>query len=61
MSLPVKSLARIDQRQPFIDDQPILRHFHDLRRSYASALINEGTGPEVIQKLNGHVYTSTLK
>lgn len=28
--------------------------FHDLRRSYASMLINNKTGPEVIQKLLGH-------
>ena len=29
-------------------------HFHDLRRTYASLLINKDTRPEVIQKLLGH-------
>jgi integrase len=29
-------------------------HFHDLRRTYATLLINEDTRPEVIQKLLGH-------
>jgi len=29
-------------------------HFHDLRRTYASLLINSGAKPEIIQKLLGH-------